>query len=743
MIHQTPAALPLKKMEQFQLPCSILTFQASASTPKEQSKIDCFPLVGFSEVICADQLGRAFYIGAEAKTCDVATMPNLHKPKSLPVSFFVPNVAADHCPDHHYSGSSLFVMEKFPKPEHNQNQYQYQSDQFECFVYRKPSTYYFESWESRLLPQPPFVLEPKFWEDSRRRPEIISYTALGPDEICISVNSVGTYCLHIENLEKSYRWEEIGEWTLPFRGRVEYVPELKLWFGFSDESNCLAAADLSSLGFVDSQPQLLGGPWKEEIDFPEEWKECKDPQLVHFGSCMFCIARFFHTSRIPKSKELEDDELSDQNSVTVLTVVEMVPLLVQDANVNGNSSNETTKLQMITHKSIYHTSGCNTIDVVLSRRFLNLIVNELPGAKSLCRIDLTQQQFFRPATVVGTGSEPPPPQDSAAAALTMPQSRLPDPSWHFGSQAVPYKWQWNMNSFPLVDGKVICADKSGRTLLFDADTRRLSTMPNLHTPKSDPISLFVPNGDGGSLFVMERTISPMSQTSEQFEAFSMIFSSSFAAKCQILPPPPYLLDHNYRFNNITAYGVVDGGSKICVSINDVGTYCLDTLSHTWRLVGKWSLPFHGKFEYVPELKLWFGLSDGDQHLAAADLSSMDSSSSTQPKLVGDWKELELPLERLKWEKAPHDSQLVNLGSGRFCIARFFETIYDVWRNDDFNQDEQRFMILTSVEVTPCVHDGNCNSGGGGSSSGNGQVKLEMNTHKSLCYEYGSDIDDVF
>ena len=34
-----------------------------------------------------------------------------------------------------------------------------------------------------------------------------------------------------------------------------------------------------------------------------------------------------------------------------------------------------------------------------------------------------------------------------------------------------------------------------------------------------------------------------------------------------------------------------------------GTYCLDTAKHTWTKVGNWTLPFDGKAEYVPELKL--------------------------------------------------------------------------------------------------------------------------------------------
>uniref|UniRef100_A0A0E0FLC1 Uncharacterized protein n=1 Tax=Oryza nivara TaxID=4536 RepID=A0A0E0FLC1_ORYNI len=59
-------------------------------------------------------------------------MPGLHKPKSMPLAVFVSNANADNDHDHDGYGSSLFVMERIPKPELGSN-----SDQFEAFIYRK------------------------------------------------------------------------------------------------------------------------------------------------------------------------------------------------------------------------------------------------------------------------------------------------------------------------------------------------------------------------------------------------------------------------------------------------------------------------------------------------------------------------------------------------------------------------------------------------------------------------------
>jgi hypothetical protein len=99
-----------------------------------------------------------------------------------------------------------------------------------------------------------------------------------------------------------------------------------------------------------------------------------------------------------------------------------------------------------------------------------------------------------------------------------------------------------------------------------------------------------------------------------------------------------------------------------------GTYLLDTAKHAWTHVGEWTLPF--LVEYLPELKLWFGLCVGDMRLGVADLSSMgmDFMQSQQLQLAGAWKEFEAPPRWMEFQ-VPH--QLVSMGFGRFCVARFF------------------------------------------------------------------------
>ncbi|KAF8679362.1 hypothetical protein HU200_046149 [Digitaria exilis] len=253
-------------------------------------------------------------------------------------------------------------------------------------------------------------------------------------------------------------------------------------------------------------------------------------------------------------------------------------------------------------------------------------------------------------------------------------------------------------------------------------------MPDLHKPKSSiPLSLFVPSADpegradgGSSVFVMESIlrleVGHRGQLSHQFEAFvyrkPTMTSFSKSWHCQFLPPPPFVCEPSKyceKFPMITSYAVIGGGSRICISAEGASTYCLDTVSHTWSHEFEWTLPFHGKVEYVPELSLWFGLSAKDGHLAAADLSNMDS----QPQIVGVWKDLNLPKE---WQitENPH---LVNLGSGRFVIARFFQSWNEM---DDLGTEinEDYFVVLTGVEM------------GSNGNVGNAKVQLGMNTHIS-------------
>ncbi|TVU00097.1 hypothetical protein EJB05_54512, partial [Eragrostis curvula] len=243
-------------------------------------------------------------------------MPRLRKPKSTPISLFIPGTDLD---DHEHDRGSFFIMERTPKPDASE-----ESDQFEAFVYGRVSWHYRKCWKSKLLPPPPYLRDITT-TCLHSCPEISAYAVVG-SEICVSVDGI------------AYKWREVGRWTLPFYGKVEYVAEQKLWFGLSAmDRRRFAAADLSVME-SQQQPQLLAS--LNDIDLPEEWKERRDPQLVYLGSGEFCIARFFH-SRTARGNS--GDGLNDQSFV-VLTGVAVVP------HPDGRDGN--VKLEMVIHKLI-------------------------------------------------------------------------------------------------------------------------------------------------------------------------------------------------------------------------------------------------------------------------------------------------------------------------------------------------------------------------------------------------------
>ncbi|TVU38236.1 hypothetical protein EJB05_11593, partial [Eragrostis curvula] len=362
-----------------------------------------------------------------------------------------------------------------------------------------------------------------------------------------------------------------------------------------------------------------------------------------------------------------------------------------------------------------------------SRRFLNLIVdNGVPGCRSLYCVDPTR--FFN-TTHNGNGSGESKRLRNAAATCApaavagnkkndvskMESLQLPNPIFNLGASRSDPNEPRKIDCFPLVDRRLICADHHGRSYLFEADTRRVVTLPRLHAPNTEDVD--DRDCGGGTLFVMERVPEPQPAAAagvgSQFEAFvyrkprSNRYFKSW--DCQLLLPPPYVRDAatQTRCPEITSYGVVNDGSHVFISVDGIGTYFLDAESHTWSEVREWTMPFYGKVEYAPDPKLWFGVSAATnaQVLAAADLS-MDS----QPQLVGDCKELDLPEG---WKQCK-ESQLVNLGSGKLCIAR----TPNVASSGD-ESVEQSFTVLTGVEVVPHLGNGS-----------NGVVEFRMIARKS-------------
>ncbi|KAJ1291551.1 hypothetical protein BS78_02G324000, partial [Paspalum vaginatum] len=310
----------------------------------------------------------------------------------------------------------------------------------------------------------------------------------------------------------------------------------------------------------------------------------------------------------------------------------------------------------------------------LSRRFQNLILDSTGGAtcrprpfggpKWLRCVDLTRQLFDNtgtPPSAIGDGSESAVVEDSTSQTLETDASRQKNK--HAGVAAA-LKMERIKLPRPMFR-KVVMADQTQRMFLCDVGTRHVVLLPNLHKKKSRAISMFVPSADAedpsnsGCLYIMESIPRPEKGDSSQLSDY------------QLIPPPPFVRDPACC-STLNRYMASTSAERIL-------TYCLDTRCNTWE-IGTRVLPFYGKAEHVPELKLWFGISSEDGKLAAADLSAMDMDS--QPQLVADWKELDL----LEGWVHSRESQLAYLGSGRFCILRFFKPTF-------MDDDEMPFVRI--------------------------------------------------
>uniref|UniRef100_A0A0D3GUA5 Uncharacterized protein n=1 Tax=Oryza barthii TaxID=65489 RepID=A0A0D3GUA5_9ORYZ len=205
------------------------------------------------------------------------------------------------------------------------------------------------------------------------------------------------------------------------------------------------------------------------------------------------------------------------------------------------------------------------------------ILQRTSGAKSLRCLNLRRHKLFNttpPPVVLPLNGD----EDGPKNKQAMHKIVLPTPSFNLRAP----------HFFPAAaDRRVFSLDQSGRAFLLDAESPRMVILPRLQKPNLEPIALYIPcpkldldgygsGSGGGNLFIMDRIVKPKAGCNHfEFEGEALIYSKH----------SPNIL-------------------------------CKE--------VDKWTLPFQGKVEYVPELKLWFGFSAEDGCLAAANLSGVGS-----------------------------------------------------------------------------------------------------------------------
>ncbi|KAK3159488.1 hypothetical protein QOZ80_2AG0150740 [Eleusine coracana subsp. coracana] len=326
------------------------------------------------------------------------------------------------------------------------------------------------------------------------------------------------------------------------------------------------------------------------------------------------------------------------------------------------------------------------------RRFVNLISSDsYRCVYSLRRIDMSR--FFLPCAAKNKIN-----LDAGDCSLPDPVMNFysPERSDHYGTM-----------EFMFVDNKVVAADGTGGALMYDTDLDAVRSLPNHGKMRKFSFSVAA----GNNLYNIDSTRN--CSANRRFEALVYIaptVSERPNWQWRSLPPPPGDDDGGHDSTCIDSCAVVAGGSQILFTArasNKSCTYSFDTTKLLWgdKPLLDWALPFTGCAEYIPELAhCWFGISSKEHGnvLCAADLAARpDDSSPSVTALLDDMA-----------AGPPKECHLVSarsvyLGSGKFCIARFFNVSTTVFCHETQlpHYVDEDFAILAGVEVVVTSSDG--------------------------------------
>ncbi|KAM0845476.1 hypothetical protein ACQ4PT_056373 [Festuca glaucescens] len=369
------------------------------------------------------------------------------------------------------------------------------------------------------------------------------------------------------------------------------------------------------------------------------------------------------------------------------------------------------------------------------RYFLNLVVREPDTRRyALHRIRLSKNLFYE-ATENATAQDVAKAQEAADAkkknggwpSKFLSCGRLPRPEIFFSARP-SLTSNRSSHFFSLLpaqgEGCVMFVDQSGSVSLYDVDMQSVVAMPRGNFCK--PVNSITLSMANASRRFGEHRLYVMNTTDGSFELFnhcrttSLPYCSQFPDDWNWQPlghVPPWLYSYGALSSASPPFAaaVVDS-STICASSKE-GTYAFDMARGVWRQAGRWTLPFHGAAEYVPEFRLWFGLegpkNSYNHRLCALDLAS---AAAEAPASLHAWDYL----HALPDGWYPSERHLVNLDLGRFCIAtRCFYTPSPE-EEHDVNKAKvvsHEVTVLTGVEVV---------------SAGDG---LQMIKHKSRHYSH--------
>ncbi|OEL36308.1 hypothetical protein BAE44_0002675 [Dichanthelium oligosanthes] len=215
--------------------------------------------------------------------------------------------------------------------------------------------------------------------------------------------------------------------------------------------------------------------------------------------------------------------------------------------------------------------------------------------------------------------------------------------------------------------KIVGVDRNRRTVIFDTRTATVRAGPEVRHLKWYGSAWAEA---GGRLYHLGRGPGYEEQECLDFEALAYDRRREDWL-WSLLPSPPF---DNYALSpSISSFadagagageGGASGGSEIVrISTWEGRTYAFDAASGLWRKEGNWTLPFHGRAQYVADYALWFGFSEqGKSDLCAADLA-VDAMPA--PRHV--WADVDgLTNHTSNW---PHPGFLSYLGGGSTILFK--------------------------------------------------------------------------
>ncbi|CAL5082747.1 unnamed protein product [Urochloa decumbens] len=369
--------------------------------------------------------------------------------------------------------------------------------------------------------------------------------------------------------------------------------------------------------------------------------------------------------------------------------------------------------------------------MMINRRFVNIVAeNYKNGMYSLHRLDVSKHLFYPSAAEADAAASM---KNGAAGPAAIPRlERLPPPCISFQPTPTSVSDWTSLPFFALAsprrsEGRIITCTKEGDSVVYDADSNSNQVMPSMRGYKGiQPTSIIStgnPDAEQEDLYVLHSGFHVL-----RFGSADLVHDFPGSRKSwhwDSLPRPPIN-------DTVRSHTVIDGGRTICLSSfpDRFGTCCFDTVEREWWHAGYWELPFEGGVEYIPDLGLWLGFSpEKPNHLCAtSDLADMEQP----PEVSHVLEDLDTPRN---W--FPIRAKLINLGGGRFCVARVFQEV--VMDTEDESEDldlshfyqdldllGHEFSSLTGVELV--------------TSGSSGGKKLEgIRIHKSIRYIFSRDM----